>query len=402
LTIAIVLLHVGVSVAVSQWTRVAGIPATNVSSLAVKNGLFLAGTDSTVYVSTNCGADWRRGATLPGPLYWVDAVTSFEGKIFAGTGGSGVFVSADNGAHWTALNQGLAGLGSLQISGFAEWRGKLYVATGGAGVFVLQQNVWVPFGDLVNEVAGTVTYLGVIGDSLVAGAGGNGYLWFATPTGSGWSGVQVGMPGSVAFSIYAVERRNGSWITGSSYGAHVSSDNAATWVPSTNRLPNYLPILFVPFGSDLYSFALFNSTRIHKSTNGHDWVPVDTVRFVFAAVKLGNLIYTGCEDGLWYREFPLSDVEDPSILPTVATLSQNFPNPFNPSTTIRFSIPSGGQVILSVYDMLGREVARIVDGRMERGEHSFQFDGSNLASGVYFTRVQFEASVVIVRMMLVR
>jgi hypothetical protein len=70
------------------------------------------------------------------------------------------------------------------------------------------------------------------------------------------------------------------------------------------------------------------------------------------------------------------------------TLSQNYPNPFNPSTTFTFSVPKSGNVSLKFYDALGTEVATYVDGFINAGSYSVEFDGSNLASGVYFYKLQ--------------
>ena len=69
-------------------------------------------------------------------------------------------------------------------------------------------------------------------------------------------------------------------------------------------------------------------------------------------------------------------------------LSQNYPNPFNPSTVISYQIPTSGQVTLKVYGILGREVATLVNERENAGSYSVTFDGSRLASGVYFYRLQ--------------
>ena len=74
-------------------------------------------------------------------------------------------------------------------------------------------------------------------------------------------------------------------------------------------------------------------------------------------------------------------------IPKDYALSQNYPNPFNPSTTIRFSLPVTGNVTLAVFDMLGREVVRLVDGVMQAGTHSVQMSGSTLSSGIYFYRL---------------
>ncbi|MHB9028242.1 MAG: BsuPI-related putative proteinase inhibitor [Candidatus Latescibacterota bacterium] len=88
--------------------------------------------------------------------------------------------------------------------------------------------------------------------------------------------------------------------------------------------------------------------------------------------------------------------------PVSYQLSQNVPNPFNPSTTISFQLPSAGQVRLSVYNVAGQEVARLVDGPMAAGSHSAVFDGSRLASGVYFYRLQAEGFTNARKMLLIK
>jgi hypothetical protein len=69
-------------------------------------------------------------------------------------------------------------------------------------------------------------------------------------------------------------------------------------------------------------------------------------------------------------------------------LLQNFPNPFNPSTQIRFVIPSAGWAILRVYNLVGQEVAMLVNGVMSVGEHSVLWDARSFPSGVYICRLQ--------------
>jgi hypothetical protein len=79
---------------------------------------------------------------------------------------------------------------------------------------------------------------------------------------------------------------------------------------------------------------------------------------------------------------------EPSELPTRFQLYPNYPNPFNPSTTIAFDLPKTEFVSLKVFDLLGREVAVLNHGVIAAGHHSLSFDGSALASGIYFYRIQ--------------
>jgi hypothetical protein len=76
--------------------------------------------------------------------------------------------------------------------------------------------------------------------------------------------------------------------------------------------------------------------------------------------------------------------------PKAFALEQNFPNPFNPTTTIYYQLPTDSRVSIVVYDLLGREVKRLVDEVKEAGYHDQRFDASGIASGVYFYRMTAE------------
>jgi hypothetical protein len=98
---------------------------------------------------------------------------------------------------------------------------------------------------------------------------------------------------------------------------------------------------------------------------------------------------TGVRNDLPYDgTLPVSVDDEDFVMPTTYSLSQNYPNPFNPVTTIQFSLPENCNIRLVLYDILGREVKEIVKGEYEPGYHKVVLDASNLASGVYFYRLE--------------
>jgi len=85
--------------------------------------------------------------------------------------------------------------------------------------------------------------------------------------------------------------------------------------------------------------------------------------------------------------FLYTDVEDLELIPTEFALRQNYPNPFNPSTTITYHLPKTANVELKVYDVLGNEIATLVDEEQPVGIYNVQFTMNNFCSGVYFYKL---------------
>ena len=79
--------------------------------------------------------------------------------------------------------------------------------------------------------------------------------------------------------------------------------------------------------------------------------------------------------------------------PSEISLEQNYPNPFNPTTQIRYELPQQESVRLTVYDMVGRQVATLVNETVQAGVHNVNFDASNLSSGVYIYRLQTGSAI---------
>lgn len=93
---------------------------------------------------------------------------------------------------------------------------------------------------------------------------------------------------------------------------------------------------------------------------------------------------------------------DENIRPQSFNLSQNYPNPFNPATKINFSLPVNGKVTLQIYNALGQKVATLVDGSMKAGTHTVEWNAANMASGLYFYKIQADNFSSVKKMILLK
>ncbi|HTY38768.1 MAG TPA: T9SS type A sorting domain-containing protein [Bacteroidota bacterium] len=89
-------------------------------------------------------------------------------------------------------------------------------------------------------------------------------------------------------------------------------------------------------------------------------------------------------------------------MPMHLELQQNFPNPFNPSTTIRFAVASFGPVRLEIFDVSGKRVQRLIDGNRAPGWYTFTWSASSLPSGIYFCRLSTAATAETRRLLLLK
>jgi len=112
---------------------------------------------------------------------------------------------------------------------------------------------------------------------------------------------------------------------------------------------------------------------------------------------IGMAVGPSCinESGFWYQTINISTTVEKvsNSLPAEFRLEQNFPNPFNPMTTIAFAIPKRLSVTLKLLDVLGRERATLINALLEPGEYRVVFDGKGLSTGTYFYRLQAEGFV---------
>ena len=123
---------------------------------------------------------------------------------------------------------------------------------------------------------------------------------------------------------------------------------------------------------------------MHNAGKHHNWVLTAKSGEKYILENAGELTVPSAE------RFTL---EFKAVVPATFTLHQNFPNPFNPITTLRYDLPSNALVTLNIYDMLGREVAQLVNITQQAGFKSVQWDGSDsmgkpVSAGVYLYQIQ--------------
>ena len=131
------------------------------------------------------------------------------------------------------------------------------------------------------------------------------------------------------------------------------------------------------------------------------WVPADGLLYLSDGAG-NNSYYDACNITDIY-ELLTTGVISANVVPTYFSLSQNYPNPFNPSTIIQFTVPSNGHAVLKVFNVLGQEVVTLFEGEAAAGiNHQVEFDASNLASGIYFSRLEFGGQMQVKKMLLLK
>ena len=151
--------------------------------------------------------------------------------------------------------------------------------------------------------------------------------------------------------------------------AHYDAEGDLRWVGyATGTGPQYVTTIAVGPSGDFYAVGAY-----------------------YKSVALGSKTLESEMWGEFLAKYPASTItssETTPELPSTATLTSNYPNPFTHTTTIEYALPASGQVHLSVYDVLGREVAILVDGVQHAGKHASLFDGMSLPSGTYLYRLE--------------
>ena len=153
---------------------------------------------------------------------------------------------------------------------------------------------------------------------------------------------------------------------------------------------------------------------VERSIDNQTWSKIAFIKGAGTSTRITHYSYTDNPQQagkIYYRlkqtnfdgSFKYSNTVEVSMTaPAEFTLNQNYPNPFNPSTKISYSIPKASHVKLIIYNMLGKEVVKLVDNKEEAGNHSITFDASNLASGIYLYKLQTNTNQLTKKMILLK
>jgi hypothetical protein len=176
----------------------------------------------------------------------------------------------------------------------------------------------------------------------------------------------------------------------------ISTNNGTSWTSLSGK---YTTI----FGGQPSYFG--NQSWIYEQVNLNSYIG-QTAKFRYYYYTDGGVP----GDGFYFDNFRIVNYTDGpegltqngTEVPGTYALYQNFPNPFNPATKIRFDLPKSSYTLLVVYDMLGREVQTLVNQSLNAGTFDVDFDGSNYSSGIYFYRISAGEFTDVKKMILVK
>ncbi len=168
------------------------------------------------------------------------------------------------------------------------------------------------------------------------------------------------------------------------------SNLTAQWIQTSG--PEGGPVTCIAY-DDSFIYASTRGPIFRSGDNGVIWNECNQLESQVTGaaplIAINSVLVAGTAGrGVWTR--PLSELTtniENNILcsyPKTIALYQNYPNSFNPSTTIEFTLPQSKYVELKVFNLLGKEVSTLISSKLNQGNHTYQYGGKNLASGIYY------------------
>lgn len=377
-------------------TTVTGMTSTptwyEIKFVDANNG-YAVGQSGNIVKSTDGGLTWT-SLVSPFGTTIIYSMHVFDVNNLIAVGGSGKgYRSTDGGATWTALS---LGTGSLYYVSFVDKN--LGLICGSSGVLYKSTDGGASWNLLTTGSTSTL-YAARFQDQKIGWfAGSGGSIYYTTDAGATWTKVKTFLSSS---TVYDIAIKDGYiWLTNDG-GAIVRNFSD----------PGAIPVELTSFTASVNG----NSVKLNWQTatevnnkgyfverkNGNsNWesiafingkgnsVNISEYSFIDKPAVLGNYSYrlkqVDFDGTIDYSGI----VEVNMTAPSSFMLNQNFPNPFNPATTIRYSVPQASKVTVKVYDMLGKEVASLVNETKQAGNYEVVFNASQLSSGVYFYKMQ--------------
>jgi len=388
----------------------------------VHDSLIVGATDRALYESLDHGLTWKELTSFQ--QYWCkQLVVTRQSFIVAGTDTSGVYISFDRGATWNAYNNGLK---NRQITSLAISSNDLLVAgTNGSGIFYMPIPS-VPFVSYFNvSLSQSLTDLNLgssaIDDSISA-------LFVIKNTGTAALTVNNLSAQDSTFTVnpktFSLTAGNSQFVMVTFKPRTVGQYTESLFV-SSNFPGMVAPLILTGEGgvslpvelTSLHVSVEQNSVRLiwHTETEYQnygfeiermqvaaaisEWTQVTFVQG--AGTRSSPRDYSYKDDNLTpghyaYRLKQIDkdgsfkyygNAEADILAPTQYSIQQNFPNPFNPSTTIRYALPIRSSVRLLITNSLGQQVEVLESGEQEAGFHEVEWR-ANVASGIYFYRIE--------------
>ncbi|MBL8016191.1 MAG: T9SS type A sorting domain-containing protein [Ignavibacteria bacterium] len=383
----------------TQWIQVSNGMGIDqfVNCLNVKGNLIFAGTKNDgIFLTTNSGNNWST-ANIGLSVLNIGAMASDNNTILAGTVNGGLYFSTNNGEQWILATNGISdpNIVSILINGSYIFAGTynqgIFRSTNNGNTWLNCFNTMRPYSLYMKDgflFVGTI-YNGVFRSSN------NGVSW--DTTNSGLENVSVFDFTSNGNTLFAGTRKQ---YNSDTCGVYCSTNNGNSWYPSNGDVLTFDTVYtIVNSGSNIFAGTcrgIFLSTN-----NGINWSSINqgftTIPFITDLVITNGYIYAGTINfiagqfgqSVWRR--PLIEVFGietiSSEIPSGFAISQNHPNPFNPTTNFEFRIAEFGFVNLTIYDVMGRSVETLQHGEMKPGVYKAEWNASGYPSGVYFYRL---------------